>query len=294
MQKLDVAILGSGNIGADLLFKTLSSPLLRARAFLGRDAASAGLATARRLGVVVSADGIGYLESNPSCCELVFDATSAAAHEAHAPILERLGKAVIDLTPARVGPMCVPAVNLDECVGLRNVNMVTCGGQASIPLVHAIGRVQPEVEYIEVVSSIAARSAGRATRANLDEYIHTTEEAIRQFSGCGRAKAILNINPAEPCIHMQTTVLARVERPDMTRLGPALSLAAAAVRRYVPGYELVVPPTFEHGRVAVMVRVSGLGQHLPPYAGNLDIITCAAVAAAEAYAGHRGRGTAAA
>ena len=281
---LDVAILGSGIIGADLLQKTLGSPVLRPRAFLGRDAASPGLALARSLGVPASADGIGYLEENPSCCELVFDATSAGAHEAHAPVLERLGMLVVDLTPAGVGALCVPAVNLADCVGQRNVNMVTCGGQASIPLVHALSLSHEKIDYIEVVSSIASRSAGPATRRNLDEYIQITERAIVQFSGCRRAKTMLNISPAEPCVHMQTTVLARCERPDMTRVVRALEEAAAAIRRYVPGYVFAVPPTYEHGRVVVTVRVSGLGQYLPPYAGNLDIITCAGVAVAEAHA----------
>ncbi len=287
MRALRVVILGSGLIGTDLLFKAIASPSLRPIALLGRDAASKGLDAARKLGIATSADGIGYLEDNPSCCDLVFDATSAAGHAAHAPVLERLGITAVDLTPAGVGAMCVPAVNLGECAGRRNLNMVTCGGQAAVPILHAIRAAQPEIEYIEVVSSIAARSAGPATRANLDEYVHTTERAALHFSGCGRAKAILNINPAEPCVHMQTTVLAKVARPDMARIGPAVEAAAAAIRRYVPGYAIVVPPTYDHGRVAVMARVTGLGHHLPPFAGNLDIITCAAVAAAEAHAARR-------
>lgn len=288
---LRVAILGSGNIGTDLLVKVLRSPVMRPVAFLGRDPASVGLATAQRLGVPTSADGIGFLEEHPGSCDVVFDATSAAAHAAHLPVLDRLGVRVVDLTPAGAGSMCVPAVNLPECAGQRRLNMVTCGGQASIPLVDALRRTQAEIEYVEVVSSIAARSAGRATRANLDEYIHTTERAVAHFSGGARAKAILNINPAEPCISMQTTVMARVARPDLPGLAQAVERAAARIRRYVPGYEIVVPPTFEHERVAVMVRVTGVGDHLPSYAGNLDIITCAGVAAAEAWDGEgRGRG----
>src|SRR6185437_8072637 len=252
LQPLRVAILGSGLIGTDLLFKVLASPMLRPTAFLGRAAASAGLAQARRLGVPVSTDGIAFLEDAPSSCDLVFDATSAAAHVAHARVFERLGLLAIDLTPAAVGALCVPAVNLQDCVDKRNLNMVTCGGQASVPIVHAIRAAQPEIEYVEVVSSVSARSVGPATRANVDEYLHTTEKALEQFAGCRRAKTILNVNPAEPCVHMQTTVLAKVARPDMAQLVPAVERAAAAMRRYVPGYEIILPPTYDNGRVAVM------------------------------------------
>jgi acetaldehyde dehydrogenase (acetylating) len=284
MKKLRIAVLGSGNIGVDLLIKALRSQYLEPTVLIGRSLASAGMAKAQSLGVPLSAESIGFVESNPSCCDLVFDATSAKDHLLHAPILARLGKKVIDLTPAKVGPMCVPATNMADCLSADNVNMVTCGGQASIPLAYAIGETQKEVAYIEVVSSIASRSAGPATRINLDEYIHTTEAGIQKFSGAKQAKAILNLNPAQPCINMQTTVFAKVSEPNLETLKPKLEEMVRKVQSYVPGYEVIVGPIVENGRMVIMVRVKGLGDYLPAYAGNLDIINCAAIAMAEEYA----------
>ena len=284
MKKVKVAILGTGNIGADLLVKVLRSKQLEAGAFIGRNLGSQGILKAQSLNVPVSADGISYIVNNPGCCDIVFDATSAASHLEHAPILERLGKKVIDLTPAKVGEMCVPAVNLKECANLQNVNMVTCGGQASIPIAYAIGKTQKEVEYIEVVSSIASRSAGRATRINLDEYIHTTEGGVKKFSGAKRTKAILNLNPAVPCINMQTTVMAKVTNPDLPALQKVVKELEQTIKKYVPGYEVIVGPILEDGRIFTTMRVKGLGDYLPEYARDLDIINCAAVAMAEEYA----------
>ncbi|MEZ4814789.1 MAG: acetaldehyde dehydrogenase (acetylating) [Bdellovibrionota bacterium] len=284
MKKLKVAILGSGNIGTDLLIKVMRSPVLECGAFIGRNLNSAGMAKAQSMGVQVSAESIRYIEKNPQCCDLVFDATSAKDHLFHAPILEGLGKIAIDLTPAKIGEMCVPAVNMQDCLNLKNINMVTCGGQASIPVAYAIGQTQGEVDYIEVVSSIASRSAGPATRINLDEYIHTTEEGVRKFSKAHRTKAILNLNPAQPCINMQTTILAKCASPNIEKLKPELNKIVKIIQRYVPGYELIVGPVLENSRIVVMVRVKGLGDYLPAYAGNLDIINCAAVAMSEEFA----------
>ena len=284
MQKLKIGILGSGNIGTDLLIKVLRSPSLECAIFIGRNLSSPGMAKAQSLGVPVSADSISYLEKNPDSCDLVFDATSAKDHELHAPVLERLGKVVIDLTPAKLGPMCVPAVNMSDCLDTTNVNMVTCGGQASIPVAYALGQTQKDIDYIEVISSIASRSAGPATRVNLDEYIHTTENGVQEFSKAKRTKAILNLNPAVPCINMQTTILCKVAEPDIKKLEPVLAEIVKKVQSYVPGYEVIVGPTVENGRIVVMVRVKGLGDYLPAYAGNLDIINCAAIAMAEEYA----------
>lgn len=286
MKKIKVAILGSGNIGTDLLIKALRSPYMECRAFVGRNLSSPGMAKAQSLGVPVSADSISFFEKHPDGCELVFDATSAKDHALHAPILERLGMVVIDMTPARIGPMCVPAVNIQESLNHMNVNMVTCGGQASIPVAYALGQTQKNIDYIEVVSSIASRSAGPATRRNLDEYIQTTEEGLKRFSGAKRTKAILNLNPAQPCINMQTTLFAKVAEPDLERLKPHLEAIVNQIQQYVPGYEILVGPTVENGRIVVMVRVRGLGDYLPAYAGNLDIINCAAIAMAEEYAKH--------
>lgn len=282
--KLKVAIIGSGNIGTDLLIKVLRSPHLECGAFIGRNLSSSGMMKALSLGVPVSADGIDYIVKNPDCCDLVFDATSAKSHLEHAPVLKKLNKRVIDLTPAKIGLMSVPSVNLKDCLSEFNVNMVTCGGQASIPVAYAIGQTQTEVEYIEVVSSIASRSAGPATRQNLDEYIKTTEDGLKEFSGAARTKAILNLNPAEPCVDMQTTIFAKVKHPNMEKLSGVLTQLVEKIRKYVPGYEIILGPIVENGRIVVMARVRGLGDYLPAYAGNLDIINCAAIAMAEEYA----------
>ena len=281
---LRVAILGSGNIGTDLLLKIQRSPWLTCKLFIGRNLSSPGLTTASALGVPISDKSVEAIVENPDCCDIVFDATSARDHLRHWPLLQALGKRVIDLTPSRAGKMCIPAVNLEECLGAQNVNMVTCGGQASVPLAHLIGKTQDRVEYVEVVSSISSRSAGPATRINIDEYIETTESAIRNFSGAGRSKAILILNPAVPCIDMQTTIFAKVAEPRIELLKMAVDAMVARIREYVPGYQVILGPIVENGRIVIMIRVQGLGDYLPKYAGNLDIINCAAVAMAEAYA----------
>ena len=283
--------MGSGNIGTDLMVKILRSPHLECSAFIGRNLSSPGMRRAQSLGVRVSADSIGFLQSEPKSCDLVFDATSSRDHEKHAPILRELGLIAIDLTPAKLGPMCIPAVNMQQLIGQPNVNMVTCGGQASIPMAYVLGQVHPEIEYVEVVSSIASRSAGPATRQNLDEYIHTTETGILEFSGAKRAKAILNLNPAQPCINMQTTIMALVREPNLEKLKPAVDAMIQKIQTYVPGYELLVGPTLENNRIVIMVRVKGLGDYLPEYAGNLDIINCAAIAMAEQFARSRSSST---
>jgi len=283
-KKINVAILGSGNIGTDLLIKILRSPFLSCSVFLGRSMSSDGIAKAQALGVPVSTESIRYLEKNPDCCDVVFDATSAKAHSEHAVILKKLNKFVIDLTPAKVGTMCVPVLNMADALMAGNVNMITCGGQASLPLVAAVAKTHQDIEYMEVISSIASRSAGPATRFNIDEYIHTTEKAIKQFSNAKKTKTILNLNPAQPCIDMQTTVFAKVSNPRLEDLQKAVKEIVARVRRYVPGYTLLLEPMLENDRIVMMVRVKGLGDYLPDYAGNLDIINCAALAVAEEYA----------
>ena len=284
MARIRAAVLGSGNIGTDLAIKLQQSPVLECGALIGRSLVSSGLARAQAEGIVVSANGVRHILDNPDLFDIVFDATSAAAHHEHAGALEALGKLVIDLTPAKRGPLCVPSVNLAETGDALNVNMVTCGGQASSPIAHALGRTHAEIDYVEVVSSIASRSAGPATRQNLDEYIHTTEAALKRFSGARRTKAILNLNPAVPCINMQTTVFAKVTDPDLEGFTRELNTIVADIRRYIPGYEVIVPPRLDGGRIMTMVRVIGRGDYLPAYAGNLDIINCAAIAVAEDHA----------
>lgn len=283
MNKLKVAILGSGNIGTDLLVKIHRSEFLECVLFIGRNLSSPGMAKAISLGVKVSDESIHAITKNPDCVDLVFDATSAKDAKYHWEILEKLGKIVVDITPAKLGVLCIPAVNLNEAVQQKNVNMITCGGQASIPMAYVIGKTQQNVRYIEVVSSIASRSAGPATRLNLDEYIDTTELGLRLFSKVNKTKAILNLNPADPCIDMQTTIFAQVDVPDMDALKREVDIMITAISDYVPGYSLLVPPIYENGRIVIMVKAQGLGDYLPKYAGNLDIINCAAIAVAEQY-----------
>jgi len=287
MEKLKVAILGSGNIGTDLLIKIRRSNYLQCTLFIGRNLSSPGMTQAISMGVNVSDQSIDAIIKNPDCCDLVFDATSARDAGHHWAILKKMGKIVVDLTPAKVGGLCIPAVNLDDSIEQQNVNMVTCGGQASIPIAYLIGQTHSNVDYIEVVSSISSRSAGPGTRANLDEYIETTEEGVRLFSGAKKTKAILNLNPADPCIDMQTTIFAKVDKPDIPTLKKAVDSMIAKIKKYVPGYQLLVSPMYENGRIVIMVKAQGLGDYLPRYAGNLDIINCAAIAVAEEYAKKR-------
>jgi acetaldehyde dehydrogenase len=283
-KKLNVAIIGSGNIGTDLLIKVQRSAYLNCVHFIGRNLASPGMAKAIEMGVKVSDESINAIVKNPNDCDLVFDATSAKDAIYHWDILQKLGKIVVDMTPAKLGCLCIPAVNLAEALQHQNVNMVTCGGQASIPIAHIIGKTQTNVEYIEVVSSIASRSAGPATRLNLDEYVDTTEKGVSTFSGVQHTKAILNLNPANPCIDMQTTIFAKVKEPNMDKLMEQLQPIISKVNSYVPGYHLLNQPIYENGRIVVMVKAFGLGDYLPKYAGNLDIINCAAIAVAEEFA----------
>jgi acetaldehyde dehydrogenase (acetylating) len=284
MKKLKVAILGSGNIGTDLLVKIQRSEYLECSMFIGRNLSSAGMTKAIDMGVRVSDKSIHAIIEEPDSCDIVFDCTSAKDAVAHWKVLEKLGKFVIDLTPAKIGILCIPAVNLQEAIKHQNVNMVTCGGQASIPIAYVLGKTQKNIEYIEVVSSIASRSAGPATRLNLDEYVDTTELGVRTFSGVEKTKAILNLNPAQPCIDMQTTIFAKVKEANMDALKKRIGCyGCSKIKAYVPGYHILVNPIYENGRIVVMVKALGLGDYLPKYAGNLDIINCAAIAVAEEY-----------
>ena len=284
MRKLKVAIIGTGNIGSDLLFKILKSDVLECGLFVGRNLESKGMKRAQKLGVPVSADSIKAIENNPDCCEIVFDATSAETHLAHAPILKRLGKFVIDLTPSRIGTMCVPVLNADESLSFSNINLVTCGGQACIPIAKVIMEAYPQTTYIEIVGSISSKSAGPGTRANIEEYMQTTRMALEEFSGVSKAKAILVFNPAEPPVLMKNTIYASIPNPNIGLLKEKIDEMVERIRRYVPGYNVVYGPILDNGRVVITLQVVGSGDFLPPYAGNLDIITCAAVRVAEDYA----------
>ncbi|BBX07408.1 acetaldehyde dehydrogenase (acetylating) [Mycolicibacterium aichiense] len=303
MTRRKAAIIGSGNIGTDLMIKLQRrSGLLDVAAMAGIDSGSDGLARAAACGVAVTADGVDGLLALDVFDELavVFDATSAAAHLANDAKLESSGVPVVDLTPAAVGPFVVPAVNLSEFAGRRNVNMVTCGGQATIPIVAALSRVT-EVHYAEIVASIASRSAGPGTRANIDEFTVTTARAIETAGGAGRGKAIIVLNPAEPPMIMRDTVAALVSPADAAVIADAVADMVHAVRQYVPGYRLkqqvrVAPvPAGDTRRrlvdaaardgdllhVTVFLEVEGAADYLPAYAGNLDIMTSAAVRVGE-------------
>ncbi|NBV34854.1 MAG: acetaldehyde dehydrogenase (acetylating) [Proteobacteria bacterium] len=284
VKKLPIAILGTGNIGTDLLLKVLRSNLLECRLFAGRNLSSPGMLKADAMGVPVSARGVESVLDSKRGIALVFDATSAEDHMRHALLFKQAGIVVVDLTPAKVGQMCVPAVNLEECLNLPNVNMVTCGGQAAIPLAKAIAQANVGIRYIETISSIASKSAGPATRINLDEYLETTELGLKAFTSCPNTKAILNLNPAQPSVHMQTTVMAKIDSPDLPRTREKVFEMVNLIKGYVPGYQLLIEPIIESGRLVTMVKVDGLGDYLPRFAGNLDIINCAAIAFAEALA----------
>ena len=283
-RKYRVAILGSGNIGTDLLIKIERSSNLECVAFIGRSLSSHGMSIALKLGAKVSDQSVQFIVDNAEKIDLVFDATSAKDHASHAIIFKNIGVRCIDLTPAKIGPMCIPSVNSSECLDEVNINMVSCGGQASIPIAVAISNTHSNIDYIEVVSSIASKSAGPATRLNLDEYIKTTETGLKKFSGAKKTKAILILNPAKPCINMITTILAKVQNPNIKALEEELDEISKKVQSYVPGYDLILGPTLENDRIVIMFRIKGLGDYLPEYAGNLDIINCAAIAMAEEYA----------
>ncbi|WP_313515979.1 acetaldehyde dehydrogenase (acetylating) [Pseudomonas sp.] len=301
-RKLKVAIVGSGNIGTDLMIKILrNSQYLEMGVMVGIDPASDGLARASRMGVAITHEGVEGLTRLPIFSEIdfVFDATSATAHvendaflRGHKPTIR-----MIDLTPAAIGPYCVPVVNLEEHLGLTNVNMVTCGGQATIPMVAAVSRVA-KVHYAEIVASIASKSAGPGTRANIDEFTETTSKAIEVIGGASKGKAIIIMNPAEPPLIMRDTVYVLSEAVDQAKVEVSIEEMAAAVRAYVPGYRLKQQVQFElipdtaplnipgHGRfsglkTSVFLEVEGAAHYLPAYAGNLDIMTSAALATAE-------------
>lgn len=282
-EKLKIAIIGTGNIGTDLLIKVMRSEHMTCTLFAGRNFNSVGMKRANALGVAISDRGIEAIVNDPSICDVVFDCTSAHAHTEHWCALNKLGKTVIDMTPAKLGELCVPAINATACLatGARNINMITCGGQSSIPIANAISQVHSDIEYIEVASSIASRSAGPATRHNLDEYIETTQEALQNFSGAKRTKAILILNPAHPPIDMQTTIYAKIANPNLPAIQASVAAMVEKLKQYVPGYQLIVPPTIEDGKVITTIKVLGAGDYLPQYAGNLDIINCAAIAMAE-------------
>ena len=278
-----VGILGSGNIGTDLMYKVARSPHLELVAVVGIDPASEGLAMARDRGAWTTDGGLEASLTDGPPVDLVFDATSAHSHVAHAPRLAEAGIRCVDLTPAALGPAVVPDVNLDEHLDAIEVNLVTCGAQAVVPLVAALSGVA-EVPYAEMVSTVASRSAGPGTRQNIDEFTIATARSLERLGGAGRGKAIIILNPAEPPLMMRNTLYAEMPDADPARAVAAVHAAVERVAAYVPGYGLRGEPLVADGVVTVFVEVEGAGDYLPPYAGNLDIMTSAAVRVAELYA----------
>jgi len=287
-RKIKAAIIGPGNIGTDLLMKAMRSQLIEPVWMVGVEEASPGLARAREMGLRTTHEGVDgmlptMIEDGVQIC---FDATSAYVHKANSEKVNAKGAMMIDLTPAAIGPYCVPPVNLQEHVGKRemNVNMVTCGGQATIPMVAAVSRVQ-DVEYGEIIATVASRSVGPGTRKNIDEFTRTTAGAVEKIGGAREGKAIIIINPAEPPLIMRDTIHCHTaQEPDQEAITRSMHAMIAEVQKYVPGYTLKNGPVFEGRRVSVWLEVEGLGDFLPTYAGNLDIMTAAALRTGEMFA----------
>ena len=287
-KKIKCALIGPGNIGTDLLAKLQRSPVLEPVWMVGIDPASDGLKRAQEMGIKTTADGVDGLVPHIKAdgVQIVFDATSAYVHAENSRKVNAEGAMMIDLTPAAIGPYCIPPVNLKQHVGKAemNVNMVTCGGQATIPMVAAVSRVQP-VEYGEIVATVSSRSVGPGTRKNIDEFTRTTAGAVEKVGGAKKGKAIIIINPADPPLIMRDTVhCLTVDEPDQAAITKSIHDMIAEVQKYVPGYRLVNGPVFDGKRVSVFLEVEGLGDYLPKYAGNLDIMTAAAARTAEMFA----------
>lgn len=297
MAKARVAILGSGNIGTDLMHKLKRSKFLEATVMAGIVPESEGLARARDNGLVTTHEGIDGLMALADMFDIVFEATTAKAHMEHAPVLKKANKVAIDLTPAAIGPYVVPLVNLNENVGEPNVNLVSCGGQATVPCVHAMGEVAP-VEYAEIVACIASKSAGPGTRQNIDEFTDTTARGLEKVGGAKRGRAIIILNPAEPPVLMRNTVYGIVQEADPEKIQKSIEDMVRRTQEYVAGYRMKAKPLIEDipgdkgkKKVTVFIEVEGVGDYLPKYAGNLDIMTSAAVKVGEEIGKHLLAGT---
>ena len=273
---IKAGIIGTGNIGTDLLLKLINTDFIKPVIFAGRRMSSNGIKLAQEKGIPVTDKGIDYFIENCCIADIVYDCTNAIDAKQHAKVFKKQGVKVIDLTPAKVGDLCVPTINPEAIKTKGNVNMITCGGQASTPLLNVISK-HCNLEYIEVVSQIASDSAGMATRLNIDNYIHTTERAITEFTGCNNCKVILNLNPAIPQVDMQTTLFIKAKNIKFSSLNKDIYKKIKKLKEYIPHYELVMPPTINNDILVLSIRVKGTGDYLPEYAGNLDIINCAAI-----------------
>ena len=288
MKKIRCALIGSGNIGTDLMYKLKRSKWLEPVWMVGIDPKSEGLALAKKHGMKVTAKGVDGLLPHVKADDIriAFDATSAYVHKANSDKLTKLGVKMIDLTPAAIGPYCVPPVNLKQHLGANepNVNMVSCGGQATIPMVYAVSRVQ-SVKYGEIVATVASKSVGPGTRKNIDEFTRTTADGVKKVGGAREGKAIIVINPADPPLIMRDTIHCLTdEAPKQKEITESVQQMIKEVQKYVPGYKLMNGPVFDGNRVTVYMEVAGLGDYLPRYAGNLDIMTASAARTAEMFA----------
>lgn len=281
MNKKSAAIVGSGNIGTDLMYKLLRSDVIEPQYMIGIDPESEGLARAKQSGLEASHEGVDWLLSRNELPDFVFEATSAYVHVRNAPKYKEAGIRAIDLTPAARGPYVIPPVNLTEHISEKNVNMVTCGGQATIPMVHAVSRVV-KVDYAEIVATVASKSAGPGTRQNIDEFTRTTAKGVEVLGGAGEGKAIIILNPAEPPLIMRDTIYCSLpENYNKDAITKSIYDMESFVQSYVPGYRQISDPQFTDGRVAIFIEVEGAGDFLPRYAGNLDIMTASAVKVGE-------------
>ena len=301
IKKINVAILGTGNIGTDLLFKTAKSPYLNCTLFSGRSNLSLGIKMTKKIiskkknknkfkNLIVSSKSVQSLIKESNKFDIIFDCTSAAFHKKNEKIFKNLNKKIINLTPTQNGYMCIPVLNLDECNKSLELNMVSCGAQSSVPVAYSLAKVfKKKIKYIETVSTISSKSAGPATRLNLDEYIYTTQRAITYFSGIKNAKAILNLNPAIPYINMQTTTYAQIKKKninkfELKKFKDVLKSTILKMTKYIKGHKMIIEPIITDNIISVKTSTVGRGDYLPKYAGNLDIINCAAIAAGEYYA----------
>lgn len=287
MEKIGVGIIGPGNIGSDLMYKVRRSEYLEMKVMAGI-MESEGIRRARAMGIETTINGINDILDRDDI-KIVFDATGAKAHLQHAPLLRKAGKIAIDMTPAAVGPYVVPCVNLASLSSEMNFNMVTCGGQATVPIAYAINQVA-DSSYTEIVSCISSKSAGPGTRANIDEFTETTARALEVVAGADKGKAIIVLNPAEPPLMMTNTIYSIVRDPDEKKITEAVHKIVEEIRKYVPGYKLRTQPIIDDNKVTVIVEVEGAGDFLPKYSGNLDIINAAAIEVAEKLAAERLRG----